>query len=483
MAADTPAPDAVDWLHEEHGKAGAGMGGSGVGRFGGRVWDDLGLAPGLLDVVAPAKPVPYLPSRLAVTELACDSVALSALALHLVSADRAGTESVAPVGLDGDRIAASFQSDRHLRIAGEKPDVWAPLSGFWRASDGWVRTHANYPHHERALRAVLGTSEETPGEEVVRLIAKRSAAELEDKAAEVGAILVAVRREATWRAHPQARALEGQPLMRVSTRPEGEPRGWTEGDGRPLAGVRVLDLTRVIAGPVAARDLAFAGADVLRVDSPALPEIPWQHLDTGHGKRTTVLDLRARADRATFDDLLARADVLVTGYRPGSLAAFGLAPEDVLDRFPGLVVGTVSAWGETGPWASRRGFDSIVQAASGIALTESPDGHTPGALPAQALDHATGHFLAAALTASLLRQRTEGGSHHVSTSLARLALTLLTAPSHTEPSAPPARPAPTQTVTTPLGPLTTATPAFTYANSATTYPAPHPWSSNPATWP
>ncbi|MDX6739634.1 CoA transferase [Actinocorallia sp. A-T 12471] len=450
---------------------------SGVGRFGRRAWLELGLAEELLEAVGRPDPSPYLPSRLAVGELACDSVALSALALNLAAADRAGTGGPEPVALDGVRVATSFQSERHLRVDGERPDVWSPLSGFFKTADGWVRTHANYPHHGRALRALLGASDTAAKDDVARLIAERGAKELEDKAAEAGAIVFAVRSAQEWREHPHARALAGTPLVRARIRAEGPPRPWRGDGGLPLSGVRVLDLTRVIAGPVATRDLAFAGADVLRLDSPHLPEFPWQHLDTGHGKRSALLDLRSRAGRAALDDLLKRADAVVTGYRPGALAPYGLAPDDLLDRFPGLVVGTVSAWGDTGPWAGRRGFDSIVQAVSGIALIESPDGVTPGALPAQALDHAAGHLLAAALTTSLTRSRTA----HVSLSLARLALELLAHPA--QPTTPATQPPPT-TQTFPLasGPLTTPLPAFTYAHGPSTHPSPAPWSTATPTW-
>src|SRR5262249_4211076 len=157
-----------------------------------------------------------------------------------------------------------------------------------------------------------------------------------------------------------------------------------------------LDLTRVIAGPVATRTLALLGADVLRIDSPELPEIPAQHLDTGMGKRSTLLDLARPADRQTFEDLLATAGVVVTGYRPGALDRFGLDTSALHQRSPALVVASVSAWSTSGPWSGRRGFDSIVQTACGIADTEATADATPGALPVQALDHATGYLLAAA---------------------------------------------------------------------------------------
>jgi crotonobetainyl-CoA:carnitine CoA-transferase CaiB-like acyl-CoA transferase len=189
----------------------------------------------------------------------------------------------------------------------------------------------------------------------------------------------------------------------------------------------VLDLTRVIAGPVATRTLALLGADVLRIDSPHLPESADAHADTGFGKRSALLDLASRSGRASFEELLAKAHVVVTGYRPGALDRFGLSARELAERRPGLVVAELSAWGGpgAGPWGGRRGFDSLVQAASGIAVTEGGADGRPGALPAQALDHGTGYLLAAAVLRSLTDQRDGGGSRHVRLALARTAHWLL----------------------------------------------------------
>jgi crotonobetainyl-CoA:carnitine CoA-transferase CaiB-like acyl-CoA transferase len=188
-----------------------------------------------------------------------------------------------------------------------------------------------------------------------------------------------------------------------------------------MAGLRVLDLTRVVAGPVATRTLALLGADVLRIDSPGLPELPDQHLDMDFGKRSATLDLTAPGDREAFEELLTGADVVVTGYRPGALDRFGLSARALAERRPGLVVAQLSAWGAYGPWGGRRGFDSLVQVATGIAVTEgAPDGR-PGVLPAQALDHGTGYLLAAAVLRSLTEQTERGGSRVVRLALARTA--------------------------------------------------------------
>jgi crotonobetainyl-CoA:carnitine CoA-transferase CaiB-like acyl-CoA transferase len=234
-----------------------------------------------------------------------------------------------------------------------------------------------------------------------------------------------VRSPAEWAAHPQASAVAELPLVgltRLDDAPSRSVADLPPDANQPAVGLRVLDFTRVIAGPVASRTLALLGADVLRVDSPRLPEIPWQHLDSGMGKRSTLLDLHT--ERATLEELLDHAHVLIVGYRPDALTRFGLAPEDVAARHPGLVVATLSAWGRVGPWGQRRGFDSIVQAATGIAVIEGHES-TPGALPAQALDHATGYLLAAAILDAIVRQRSSNGSVHVQAHLARTAAALL----------------------------------------------------------
>jgi crotonobetainyl-CoA:carnitine CoA-transferase CaiB-like acyl-CoA transferase len=215
------------------------------------------------------------------------------------------------------------------------------------------------------------------------------------------------------------------PLLTLARVADGPPRDVA------LDGLRVLDLTRVIAGPVATRTLASHGADVLRLDSPRLPEDAAGLLETGPGKRHAVVDLASRSGRATGEDLLAAADVVVQGYRPGALDAFGLDPESLAERHPHLAVVRLRAWGKGGPWENRRGFDSLVQAASGIADALATDGATdgaPGALPAQALDHGSGHLAAAAALRALTRRRAEGGVWHAELSLAQTARWLLDAP-------------------------------------------------------
>ncbi len=301
--------------------------------------------------------------------------------------------------IDAARVGSSFRADQLLRVDGESPGGFAPLSGFWRTADGWVRTHANYPHHRARLLAALGFSDDIEDpQELAAALAGRPAREVEDTVTAAGGVAVAVRDRATWSSSAPGRAVATEPLVTVRRSEAPTPAVGT--------GFRVLDLTRVIAGPVATRTLALAGADVLRVDPLHLPELRAQQVDTGLGKRTTLLDAADRRLR----DLADTADVVVTGYRPGALDRFGLAPEDLLARRSDLVVVRLDAWGWTGPWAARRGFDSIVQAASGIAVACARDDGRPGALPAQALDHATGYLAAASALLGLAERPTRGGS-------------------------------------------------------------------------
>lgn len=389
-------------------------------------WAALGGDPALLARVTPVVRSGALPAKLPVRELARGCVGACALAAAELTAVRTGRD-VPRVRVDDGAVATAFASERHLLVDGRAPVTFAPLSRFWRTADGWVRTHANYAHHREALLAALGNAGPSV-ESVAARLAERSSLEVEDAVYAAGGLAVALRTPEEWAAHPQGVAVAERPLLSRERLTDGPARALpalTGSPALPAAGLRVLDLTRVIAGPVATRTLALLGADVLRIDSPRLPELPDQHADTGFGKRSATLDLAQRADRRTFDELLARADVVVTGYRPGALDRFGLTPQALAESAPGIVVAQLSAWGAYGPWADRRGFDSLVQVATGIAAVEGA-ADEPGALPAQALDHGTGYLLAAAVLRSLTEQAGgEGGARCVRLALARTAGWLL----------------------------------------------------------
>lgn len=313
-------------------------------------------------------------------------------------------------------VAASFAAIEHLRVDGRVPEGWAPLSGFVQAADGWVRLHANYPHHAAAITRALGA---TTRDELTAAVAPMTAEAVEACVSQARGIATTVRSEAEWNAHPHAVATACDPWY---TEELADHRAALAPGEMPLAGVKVLDLTRVIAGPSCSQLLACLGAEVLRLDPPQRPELLDQYLSNGMGKRSAEIDLRDRAEHVQRS-LLPQADVVLTGYRPGSLAKHGLDPNSIIEQDPSLIVASLSAWGEHGPWGERAGFDSIVQAATGIA--ESCGTETrPGALPVQALDHATGYVLAGRIISLLARGR--GGVTHAS--LLGAARTLLARP-------------------------------------------------------
>ena len=370
-----------------------------------------------------------LPARLPVRELARACVGACSLAAAELLALRNGIP-VPAVRVNEAAVATAFVSERHLRIDGRAPTAFAPLSGFWRADDGWVRTHANYPHHRARLLNALGIQDTGDDQELAlalaRTLASRLVRSVQEDVYARGGLAVAVAESPDAGAH----LLDGRPLVTMRRTPATGGAGGALSRALPpgplpASGVRVLDLTRVIAGPVATRTLALLGADVLRVDPPSPREDADAHTDTGMGKRSTLLDLTAAEDRRTFETLLDTADVVVTGYRPGALDRHGLAPEALLARRPGLVVAHLRAWGGSEPWARQRGFDSLVQAASGIAAIERGSDGRPGVLPAQALDHGTGYLLAAGVLRALSERQSDGRGAELGFSLAGTAAWLV----------------------------------------------------------
>lgn len=315
-------------------------------------------------------------------------------ALEAAAAIRGG----AAVEVDVAHVAAAVRSERLLRMDGAPIPGFAPLSRFWPAADGWVRTHANYPWHQNALLTALGAGVDDVGAAVAAL----PTAEVEERVFAAGGLAVTLRSVDEWR----ALAGDPGPLIKVSTIAGAAPR-----PGRRL---RVLDLTRVIAGPVGTRLLGVLGADVLRLDPPGRPELELHQWDGLLGKRSAILDLADERREVLLED----TDIVVTGYRPGALDRFGLSPDALAERHPGVVVVTLSAWGDTPGFAGRRGFDSLVQAATGIASTYGE----PGVLPCQLLDHVAGYLIAAAALEGVAAQRRSGGTH-----IARVALTAIAA--------------------------------------------------------
>ena len=294
------------------------------------------------------------------------------------------------------------------------------MAGAYRCGDGrWLRVHTNFAHHRQALCQVLDCAE-TPAA-VTAALAGRAAGEVESVAAEAGAIAAIMRPMEAWRDSAQGQAVTGLPLISLA-RIGAAPKTPVRARARPLDGLKVLDLTRVIAGPVCGRVLAAHGADVLAISAPHLPSMAELTVDVGRGKRSAHLDLRADEDGRHLAALIGDADIFVQGYRPGGLAARGFGPAAVAALKPGIIYVSLSAYGHTGPWAGRRGFDSIAQTAIGLNHSEARAAglaDQPQVLPAQALDHASGYLMALGALAAVLKRAQEGGSWHVQVALAR----------------------------------------------------------------
>ena len=362
---------------------------------------------------------PVLPSSFAVGTAAQASVAAAALAA--VEFGHVRGQRYQQVSVDMKH--AALECSGWFRLDGATPNVWDKFSGLYRCADGWVRVHANFSHHRDGALRLLGLSAETAQRaDAERELLSWRALEFEQAAADAGLVVAACRSFAEWDAHPQGQAVAALPLFTIERIGEASPRELPElnADDRPLHGLRVLDLTRILAGPVCGRMLAAYGADVMLINAPHLPNIE-SIADTSRGKLSAHVDLRASEGQALLKKLLATSHVFVQGYRPGGLAAHGFSPEDVARLSPGIVYVSLCAYGDGGPWQARRGFDSLVQTATGFNLAEAEAaGSTePKALPMQLLDYATGHLMAFAATTALRRQALEGGSWHVKVSLAQ----------------------------------------------------------------
>lgn len=360
-----------------------------------------------------------LPAAFAVADFASSAIASAGLAV----AELVGQLTGAPPPVVVDRRLSALWFDSSLRPLGwEAPDAWDPLSGDYRTKDGWIRLHTNAPHHRAVAESILGRH---PDKKAMRgEVLKWTKYDLETAIVQAGGCAAEMRSLEEWAWHPQGRAVAAEPLALMNFVP-GAPLAAHADESRPLAGIRVLDLTRIVSGPVATRFLSGYGADVLRIDPPGWNE-PGLVPEVGLGKRSIRLDLEEAAGRATFEALLGDADILVHGYRPGALDHLGydLAARRALA--PGLIDVSLDAYGWSGPWAGRRGFDSLVQMSVGIAHEGMRRGlsRRPKPLPFQALDHATGYYMAAAALRGITCRLADGMALEARFSLARTAVLL-----------------------------------------------------------
>ncbi|MEP7303531.1 MAG: CoA transferase [Caldimonas sp.] len=393
------------------------------------LWNDADLDRAALPRVLLPGTEPALRSSFAVATAAQASLGAAALAATEIGRLRNGLTQSASV----DLVDAAVESTGRFTLDGVSPPVWDKLAGLYRCGspDGGelVRVHTNFAHHRDGLLRLLGLPEgpQTTRETVTTALLGWQADDLEAQAAERGLVVARLRSFDAWDRHPQAAAVAALPLIEIERIGDAPPLAWPTlpRAARPLEGIRVLELTRILAGPVAGRTLAAFGADVLLVNSPRLPNID-AIADTSRGKRSALADLHDSADRAAFTAVLKGAHVMLQGYRPGGLDTLGFGADAAAVLRPGLVYVSLSAYGRSGPWAGRRGFDSLVQTATGFNAAEGAafgDGE-PRALPLQIMDMASAFLLAFGAEAALLRQKAEGGSWHVRLSLARTALWL-----------------------------------------------------------
>ncbi|MEX5633569.1 CoA transferase [Parafrankia sp. FMc2] len=380
--------------------------------------------PGITDRLTVTGPPDVLPSLYRVTTVATSSVAAAAVgAGRLLGVRNTGSLSAGDqpaIAVDTRHACAAFRSERYLRLDGRPlPSPWDPISGYYRtADDRWIQLHCNFPHHRNGILDLLDVPNDRAA--VERAVGRFEAESLELELQAMGMCATMARDEEEWRVHRQARAVAELPLLETERVGPGDAVPLPPAD-LPAAGIRVLDMTRVIAGPVCARVLAGYGAEVLRVGAAHLPEVRSLLIDTGFGKRNTFLNLRVAADARRLAELVSTADVVIQSYRPRALDRLGFGPEALARMRPGIVVGTISAYGRTGPWSGLRGFDSLVQTASGISVSAARAGGCdhPHSLPAPVLDHATAYLLASGVLSALARRAAEGGSWHVRASLAR----------------------------------------------------------------
>jgi hypothetical protein len=393
------------------------------------LWRLARLPDAALARVSLAGEEPVLPSSFAVGVAAQSTIAAAALAAAEIWHARTGKMQEVSVDMRG----AALECTGFFSIDGRVPEVWDKISGLYpcgadAGESGFVRIHANFAHHRDGALKLLGLppGDQTEKVDVERALRKWRAREFEQAAADANLVVSALRSFAEWDAHPQAQALAPQPALSIEKIGDADPIELPRlsAQQQPLCGIRVLDLTRILAGPVCGRTLAAYGADVMLVNSPNLPNIE-AIADTSRGKLSAHIDLATEAGRDTLRNLARDANVFVQGYRPNGISSRGFGPDELAKLKPGVVCVSLSAYGHLGPWANKRGFDSLVQTATGFNHAEGEAfGGGPRALPMQILDFASGFLMAFGAQAALLRQAREGGSWHVRISLARTGLWL-----------------------------------------------------------
>lgn len=390
----------------------------------GFLWSELGLPAKALSKIDLSGEGLGLPSSFKIGHLAQASIGLTALLAALLHSMRTGGE-VPRVNVPLQHAAIEFKSERLYSIDGKPaPSPWGPIGGLHESADGFVRVHDSFPNHRDGVKDLVGLDQDAWRDQIATAISKWKSADLETVAFDNKLVVSALRSYGEWDVLPQAKAISDSPILirKVADGPLKRLSGFDKPVDKCLRGLRVVEMSRVIAAPLAGKTLAAHGADVLWITSPQLPDLPTMDRDFGRGKRTAHVDINDVDQRRDLIARLREADVFIQGFRPGSLASKGLSVQDIsYNSINGIVVANMSAYGPDGPWSNRRGFDSLVQTCSGMNVSEARHfgaGEPARPTPCQALDHAGGYFLAAGIMAALYKQATEGGSYQVDVSLA-----------------------------------------------------------------
>lgn len=384
------------------------------------LWEEHQLERDALNRINLSGSEPIFPSSFAVGTAAQVSMASAAMMAAEVGTQRGLPKQTISV----DMLDASVECTGLFTLDGNTTPKFTELSGIYQCKDSWLRLHANFDHHRDAALEALGLPRgaETSRDSAETEALKWNAEQLETAILEKGGACAAVRTFDQWDALPQSKAVAQLPLVEITRIGDAPAKSLPTLDSSesPLSSVRILDLTRILAGPVCGRTLAAYGADVMLVNSPNLPNID-SIVETSRGKLSTHIDLEQTQDKEILHKLLSKAHVFVQGYRPGAIAALGFSAKELATTYPGIICTSLSAYGRQGPWSSRRGFDSLMQSASGINMAEAQAKglDTPTALPMQIIDYASGFLMAFGTQVALYHQIKQGGSWHVQVSLAR----------------------------------------------------------------
>jgi hypothetical protein len=389
------------------------------------VWtNDLELPESALNALINSDEAGYLPSSFKVEHLAQATISLSALAAALFWSTRHRC-LIPNVTVPAGHACAEFKCERLYFLNGKPaPSSGGTVGGLHKTADGYVRMHDSFPNHRENALSVLGLPAGASRDDVARKMLDWKSAQIEAEGMRKGAVIAVLRSFDGWDALPQASAVADSPILinRIASSDPYTPAvPATRSNDKCLQGIRVVEMSRVIAAPVAGKTLAAHGADVIWITSPTLPDLPDLDIDFSRGKRTVQLDIKQADDKAKLLDLLKSADVFIQSYRPGSLAARGLSSKELTQTNPNLIIASLNAYGPDGPWAQNRGFDSLVQTCSGINVEDAKrhdTGEPARVLPCQALDHGAGYFLATGIMAALYKRATEGGAYVVKVSLA-----------------------------------------------------------------